>query len=253
MARAQAELYGIGAVVATLQQEFPEMDVTVSKIRFLETAGLVKPARTPSGYRKFSPRDIDRLRYVLRMQRDHFLPLRVIGEHLDKIDRGFEVAVVEAEPRVPESVSRLEFDGPTITADSPVKIEFDELVSQSGLTARDVDDILKLCGMTERPGSTESFGVETMAVIDATAKLHILGIDTRNLRLPVFNAAKRQSELIEALVTAQVNSATSDEERQAASHHIEGVAAALLSLQSAALTALLKNMYEDRLSARSEV
>lgn len=253
MARAQAELYGIGAVVATLQQEFPEMDVTVSKVRFLEATGLVKPTRTPSGYRKFSPRDIDRLRYVLRMQRDHFLPLKVIGEHLDKIDRGFEVAVVEAEPRVPDSGSHLDLKGPTLTSDSAVKIEFDELVSQSGLSARDVDDILKLCGLTERPGSNEEFGIDTMAVVDAAAKLHELGIDTRNLRLPVFNAAKRQSELIEALVTAEVSSATSDQERRAASQHIEGVAAALLSLQSAVLTALLRNMYEDRLNSRSEV
>ena len=73
--------------------------MTIPKIRFLEDKGLVKPERTPSGYRKFSAEDIDRLRYVLRMQRDHYLPLRVIGEHLDAIDRG--LAPPPIEPVVP--------------------------------------------------------------------------------------------------------------------------------------------------------
>ena len=62
----------------------------ISKIRFLEAEGLIEPERTPSGYRKFSHDDVERLRYVLRMQRDHYLPLKVIGEHLDAIDRGLE-------------------------------------------------------------------------------------------------------------------------------------------------------------------
>ena len=66
--------------------EFP--DLTISKIRFLETEGLVQPERTPSGYRKFSPADVARLRYVLAQQRDHYLPLRVIKDQLDAIDRG---------------------------------------------------------------------------------------------------------------------------------------------------------------------
>ena len=74
----------IGAVLTILQNEFPDADVTLSKIRFLEAEGLVDPGRTPTGYRKFSPTDVDRLRYTLRMQRDHFLPLKVIREHLDQ-------------------------------------------------------------------------------------------------------------------------------------------------------------------------
>ena len=91
----------IGAVLTILQNEFPDADVTISKIRFLEAEGLVDPGRTPTGYRKFSPTDVDRLRYTLRMQRDHFLPLKVIREHLDKIDRGFEPpTVAENAPRV---------------------------------------------------------------------------------------------------------------------------------------------------------
>src|SRR6185437_7819069 len=76
----------IGEVLSQLRQEFP--DVTISKIRFLEDQGLVEPDRTPAGYRKFTHDDVDRLRYVLAVQRDHYLPLRVIREHLDAMDRG---------------------------------------------------------------------------------------------------------------------------------------------------------------------
>ena len=77
--------------------------ITIPKIRFLEDKGLIKPERTPAGYRKFSDDDVERLRYVLRMQRDHYLPLKVIGEHLDAIDRGLEPPPIEpVVPTVPE-------------------------------------------------------------------------------------------------------------------------------------------------------
>ena len=73
--------FGIGEVIAQLRVEFP--DVSVSKIRFLEAEGLIQPARSPSGYRKFAPADVDRLRYILTAQRDRYLPLRVIKDQLD--------------------------------------------------------------------------------------------------------------------------------------------------------------------------
>ena len=92
----------IGEVLGALRPEFP--DVTISKLRFLESEGLVEPARTPSGYRKFSHADVERLRYVLEAQRDHYLPLRVIKEHLDALDRGLELPEQPGgRPRVPRS------------------------------------------------------------------------------------------------------------------------------------------------------
>ncbi len=81
IAAADSGLMSIGTVLNVLRDEFPE--VTISKIRFLESEGLIEPQRTPSGYRKFSPEDVERLGHVLRMQRDHYLPLKVIREHLD--------------------------------------------------------------------------------------------------------------------------------------------------------------------------
>jgi DNA-binding transcriptional MerR regulator len=81
-----AAAVSIGDVLDQLRPEFA--DITISKIRFLESQGLIDPERTPSGYRKFSPSDIERLRFILREQREHFLPLKVIKERLDQLDRG---------------------------------------------------------------------------------------------------------------------------------------------------------------------
>lgn len=88
-AAADDQPMSIGAVLKVLREEFPE--VTISKIRFLESEGLIEPQRTPSGYRKFSGADVARLGQVLRMQRDHYLPLKVIRAHLDALERGEQV------------------------------------------------------------------------------------------------------------------------------------------------------------------
>src|ERR671922_1473026 len=76
----------IGEVLVAVKTEFP--DITISKIRFLESEGLIEPERTPSGYRKFYEEDLDRLKSILRMQRDEYLPLKVIKERLLKQDAG---------------------------------------------------------------------------------------------------------------------------------------------------------------------
>src|SRR5437870_1907683 len=83
----------IGDVLKSLREEFPE--VTVSKIRFLEAEGLIEPERTPSGYRKFYQQDLARLRYILRLQRDNFMPLKIIRRKLEQ----FEVDGAEAVSR----------------------------------------------------------------------------------------------------------------------------------------------------------
>ncbi len=77
--------FSIGEVLGLLLEEFP--DVTISKIRFLETQGLIDPERTPSGYRKFYDGDVERLRFILREQKENYLPLRVIKERLDDVDQ----------------------------------------------------------------------------------------------------------------------------------------------------------------------
>ena len=99
----------IGEVLGQLRGDFPGLNI--SKIRFLEAEGLIEPERTPSGYRKFSHQDVDRLRYVLTCQREHYLPLKIIREHLDAIDRGLEPPALNGTtgPQVPRVV--LDGDG----------------------------------------------------------------------------------------------------------------------------------------------
>ncbi len=85
---AQKQLLSIGEVISALSNDFP--DLSISKIRFLESEGLISPLRAPSGYRKFTHFDRDRIRYILELQYQHYLPLRVIKEHLDNVDAGVE-------------------------------------------------------------------------------------------------------------------------------------------------------------------
>lgn len=86
----------IGVVIKRLREEFP--DVTVSKIRFLESEGLISPERTQSGYRRFTDADVDRLRYILVTQRDNYLPLKVIREQLEAMDKGSVAALIPGQP-----------------------------------------------------------------------------------------------------------------------------------------------------------
>lgn len=92
----------IGEVLDLLKVDFP--DVTISKIRFLESQGLVDPERTPSGYRKFYDLDVEQLRWILRQQRDHFLPLKVIK---DRLERDGEAAFSQPDPPAPEPVDEV--------------------------------------------------------------------------------------------------------------------------------------------------
>src|SRR5690348_8358610 len=126
----------IGEVLASLRGEFP--DITISKIRFLEAEGLVEPERTSSGYRKFSREDVGRLRYVLSAQRDHYLPLRVIKEHLDAIDRGLEPPALGAGggPRVPRalvSAEGLPSPDSFVPDVSEIRLSRKELLEAAGL------------------------------------------------------------------------------------------------------------------------
>jgi len=92
----EPEHLSIGEVLAELHDEFP--DITISKIRFLESQGLVNPERTPSGYRKFYAHDLARLRWILHQQKEHFLPLKVIKERLDELAPGDEALLLDPAP-----------------------------------------------------------------------------------------------------------------------------------------------------------
>ncbi len=222
----------IGAVLALLQGEFPDMDVTISKIRFLETEGLVEPGRTPTGYRKFSTADVDRLRYTLTMQRDHFLPLRVIREHLDKIDQGWEPPVVpENAPRVPlDESSAHVIPAPELT-DSGVSVTMSvtDLAEQAGITVSEAVNLRKMKLIAPISG-TEDYRMDALEIARGIADLAQYGIQARHVA-QVRNAADRQVELITNVLGPKVGvvgAEISDEVRQQA----QDIATHLLRLQS---------------------
>ena len=186
----------IGAVLGQLRPEFP--DVTISKIRFLESEGLIQPARTPSGYRRFSAADLARLRFVLAAQRDHYLPLKVIKEQLDAADRGATDADV---PRPPRGLSAVPADGLPAAdefADSPVRrLTQEELLEQAGIDAAMLRD-LEQYGLV-RPGAAGFYDTESAAVARLVRGMAEYGIEPRHLR--AYRAsADREVGLLEQIV-----------------------------------------------------
>ena len=199
----ESDLMTIGTVLEILQSEFPDTNMTVSKIRFLESEGLVTPVRTPTGYRKFSPADVNRLRYTLRMQRDHFLPLRVIKDNLDKLDRGFVPnAPNDQTPQIPS----VDLDDSAVIDiraldDVPVRVSLGELRDETGLSVADIIEIGKL-GIIRQHPQTQDYGAEAVSICRLVVELQECGLDARHLR-PLVTAAQRQADLAEQLIDSQ--------------------------------------------------
>jgi DNA-binding transcriptional MerR regulator len=176
----QPGLLSIGQVLARLSPEFP--DLSPSKLRFLEERQLIAPARTDSGYRKFSPADLDRLRFVLTMQRDHYVPLKVIRGYLDELDAG----------RTPTLPGAGTTQAPSILP-SDRRYTKDELLREAGSTAMLFNDAVSASLLLP----ADFFGDEALSVLRALVELQRSGIEPRHLR-GFRAAAERELGLIES-------------------------------------------------------
>jgi DNA-binding transcriptional MerR regulator len=194
----------IGDVLAHLKPEFP--DLTISKIRFLEGEGLVQPERTPSGYRKFSAGDVSRLRYVLSQQKDHYLPLKVIKEQLEAIDRGLVPAgssgTATSAPRVPHmSIALIEDNAPTADhfrpAPAAMRLSREELLNSAGLRGDQLAELEQFGLIAKRPGG--HYDDDALAVGKIVAELARFGLEGRHLRA-FRNAAEREVGLFGQVV-----------------------------------------------------
>lgn len=182
----------IGTVLARLRDEFPE--VTISKIRFLEAEGLIEPERAPSGYRKFSSADVERLAQVLRMQRDHYLPLKVIREHLEALDRGERI------PLPSPDAGRELSDGTWGTGPvgaTAARIGRSELLAAAEVTGAQLDE-WESYGLLG-PASGGGYDAESVTVARLVADLGRFGLEPRHLRA-VRAAAEREAGLVEQVV-----------------------------------------------------
>jgi len=172
---------GIGKVLDELHTEFP--DLTITKIRYLESEGLLDPERTPSGYRKFSFGDIERLRFILRQQRDKFWPLGHIRQVLDDMDRG-EVPDLDSAVRVPH-LSLAEDGLPTAETftepRSQVRLSRDELLAATGLDDDTLTEIEEF-GLIRRRSSQAFYDGQALSVAALVAEFSALGLEPRHLR-----------------------------------------------------------------------
>jgi DNA-binding transcriptional MerR regulator len=189
----------IGEVLDRLRPDFP--GITIPKIRFLEDKGLIKPERTPAGYRKFTAEDVERLRYILRMQRDHYLPLRVIGEHLDAIDRGLEPPPIEAVvPTVPKVA--LAADGlpspESFSRTDNVRLSRKELLKIADVSEALLDQLEQYGLIVPRTG-TGHYDTDALVVARSARELADFGFEPRHLRA-FKTAADREIGLVEQVV-----------------------------------------------------
>jgi DNA-binding transcriptional MerR regulator len=193
----------IGEVLSQLRAEFP--DVTISKIRFLESEGLIEPERTSSGYRKFSRDDVARLRYVLSAQRDQYLPLRVIKQHLEAIDRGLEPpTTVGGGPQVPRALVAAEgLPGPEafVREPSELRLSREELIDAAGLEGEQLAQIEQFGLIAARPGGY--YDGDALIIAKTVAEMSRFGLEPRHLR--AFRAsADREVGLVEQVVSPLV-------------------------------------------------
>ena len=198
---AAGSLLSIGEVLEQLRGDFA--DITISKIRFLESEGLVEPARTAAGYRKFSHADVERLRYVLAAQRSNYLPLKVIKEHLEAIDRGLEPPTVAGgAPRAPRQLVSMDGfpDGDAFrSSGGEIKLTRAELLESSGVTADQLDQLVTF-GLVAKIGANGHYDGDDLVVATTVAEMAAYGLEARHLR-SFRTAADREAGLVEQVVT----------------------------------------------------
>ncbi|MGI8973172.1 MAG: transcriptional regulator FtsR [Gaiella sp.] len=194
-AEPQSRLHTIGAVCERLRAAYP--DISISKIRYLEDQGLLRPKRTRGGYRLFSEEDIERLETILRLQRDEFLPLKVIRDELEA-------------PRVERQ--RRKTSGLRV-ADGEVDLA--GLCSRGGITAEFARRLEEYDLVTPRVAGGERYYRESdVEIATACARIARHGLDARHLRA-FRTAAGRQSALLEQLVATGLRSRDLERRRQA--------------------------------------
>src|ERR1700748_2289061 len=170
--------FGIGEVLAQRRPEYP--DISPSKIRFLEAEGLIEPARSRSGYRRFSAADIERLRYILTMQRGSYLPLRAIRERPAGGEKGA--------------------DGQSPADRSPADMTRRQLLDAAEISEAELTE-LEDYGLIRRVGRL--YGADALAVARALTALRQYGVQARHLRA-VKAAADREANLVEQVVAPQL-------------------------------------------------
>ena len=229
----------IGEVLEEIRADFP--DITISKIRFLESEGLIEPERTPSGYRKFFPKDIDRLRYILGMQRDQFLPLKVIKERITAMGNGggpMPVPTPAAPPVAPGVAA-----SPPPAAPSPsvaateVTMTSAELAAAAGLSEGELGGLVEF-GILD--GTKEIYDGDDLVAARAAGGLFRYGVEPRHLKM-YRNFAERESAFFEQIVSP-VRSRKDPEAQREASRSITEIASLAQQFRDAMVRSTMRDL-----------
>lgn len=198
----------IGEVVKSLSQEFP--DVSVSKVRFFETEGLIEPERTTSGYRKFFPGDVARLRYILRLQRDQYVPLKVIRQRLEHFDPQ-EAPEAAQDGAAPAPRAEVEEE---MVFSTGINLSFDELVSSSGVPADELKELEEYGLIDPHSANGATYYDEDDLLVAKIAKdFAKYGMEPRHMRM-YRSFADRETGLFEQIVLPRSRGGSTDGSRQ---------------------------------------
>jgi len=185
----------IGEVLVGLKTEFP--DITISKIRFLESEGLIAPERTPSGYRKFYDGDVERLRDILRFQRDEYLPLKVIKDRLEVQDAAVQAAEDGDEPApiLEEAPSE-----DMVEAVHGLEMSIDEMSRATGVEPeriRELESFGLIC--SHGPKDAPFYDGDDYQILDIVKDFFTYGIEPRHLRM-YQTFTEREADFFESIV-----------------------------------------------------
>ena len=214
----------IGEVLGSLKPDFPE--ITISKIRFLETEGLIDPERTPSGYRKFYQKDLDRLRFILSLQRDSYLPLKVIRERLAAYDAGLvtsgngqtpDPAVSEATPGAAAKAPRPEVEPDEDLAEPATALHLSEsdLAAATGLELDQVQSLREFGVICQHSMNGGSYYDQDDLLVGRIARDFLqFGVEPRHLKM-FRQFAEREASLFEQVVLPALRNRNPETRKQA--------------------------------------
>ena len=214
-------LLSIGQVLHRLTPEFP--DLSPSKLRFLEDRELITPGRTPAGYRTYSSADVERLRFILGLQRDHYLPLKVIKQYVDDVDAGKPVDAPVAKPL-------------TAVVGNPGRLDRKELLERTGAEPSLLDEAIAQ-GLI---AAGKLFDQHDERILRALLRTGLVGLTPRHLR-GLKTAAEREVDLVRRAVAAQTgksNPLSKRSEAERAAELADDVNALRMSLVRKALDQL---------------
>jgi len=197
----------IGEVLVSVKAEFP--DITISKIRFLESEGLIEPERTPSGYRKFYEKDLDRLKMILKMQRDEYLPLKVIKERLLQQESGEgELGEEAGEGEAPPADELAE-------APTGLQMSIEEMSAATGVDKERIKE-LESYGLvcSHGPESARYYDGDDYILLSIVKDFFRFGVEPRHLTM-YKHFAEREAAFFESIVMPQLRQRNPDARRMA--------------------------------------